>query len=284
QLHLAREEIQENFPDLEKRFNPPPTSHNQDNPVEAASEVDDCYPVTRRPLGHCLIINNHTFEKTSGLNNRRGTDADRDALTEVFQRMHFIVDERRDLLSSHIQNTVIEFAMKDHSRMDVFVCCILSHGEKGAVLGTDGESVAIRDLTQLISGSLTLRGKPKVFFIQACQGTELQKGVWLQDGFEDDGNEDNAKKANLTRVPLGADFLIGMATVESYKSFRHTIKGCIYIQELCKHLKDCCPKKEDILSILTKVNRSVSAQELNNHKQVPEPRYTLTKKLVLPMD
>lgn len=46
----------------------------------------------------------------------------------------------------------------------------------------------------------------------------------------------------------------------------------------------CYNRKEDILSILTKVNRSVSAQELNRHKQVPEPRYTLTKKLVLPMD
>ncbi|XP_053493364.1 caspase-8 isoform X2 [Ictalurus furcatus] len=244
---------------------------------------DECYLMTRRPLGHCLIINNHTFEETTKLSNRRGTDADREALTEVFERMHFIVEERRDLVSSAMQDAVIEFATKDHSTMDAFVCCILSHGEKGAVLGVDGKSVAIRDLTQPFAGCMTLTGKPKLFFIQACQGNDLQKGVWLQDGTEEDELEDDAKKAD-SRLPIEADFLIGMATVESYKSFRHTIKGSIFIQELCKHLKDWCPKKEDILSILTKVNRSVSAQELNNHKQMPEPRYTLTKKLVLPMD
>ncbi|XP_047014816.1 caspase-8 isoform X2 [Ictalurus punctatus] len=244
---------------------------------------DEYYLMTRRPLGHCLIINNHTFEETSKLGNRRGTDADRDALTEVFERMHFIVEERRDLVSSAMQNVVIEFATKDHSTMDAFVCCILSHGEKGAVLGVDGKSVAIRDLTQPFAACSTLTGKPKLFFIQACQGSDLQKGVWLQDGTEEDELEEDAKKAD-SRVPFEADFLIGMATVESYKSFRHTTKGSIFIQELCQHLKDWCPKKEDILSILTKVNRSVSAQELNNHKQMPEPRYTLTKKLMLPMD
>lgn len=43
-------------------------------------------------------------------------------------------------------------------------------------------------------------------------------------------------------------------------------------------------RKEDILSILTKVNREVSLKRLRGRKQMPEPRYTLTKKLVLPMD
>lgn len=43
-------------------------------------------------------------------------------------------------------------------------------------------------------------------------------------------------------------------------------------------------RKEDILSILTKVNFEVSKKILKGHKQMPEPRYTLTKKLVLPID
>ncbi|KAF4080072.1 hypothetical protein AMELA_G00166170 [Ameiurus melas] len=196
--------------------------------------------------------------------------------------MHFIVEERRNLSRSDMQNTAKEFAAKDHSRMDIFVCCILSHGEKGAVFGIDGESVAIRDLTLPFAECSTLTGKPKLFFIQACQGNDLQKGVLMKDGFKGE-LEDDAKKADLSSVPIEADFLIGMATVESYKSFRHIREGSIYIQELCKHLKDCCPKKEDLLSILTKVNRSVSARDLNRHKQMPEPRYTLTRKVVLPM-
>ncbi|KAM9483006.1 uncharacterized protein Hap1MRO34_008047 [Clarias gariepinus] len=429
---LQQEDVQETFPGLQQVFNPAPASHNQENPVRAIDEEDDCYAMTRRPVGHCLIINNHKFGDIA-LMNRNGTDIDKDALKEVFERMHFLVEERRDLSSSDILKVLTEFSVKDHSEMDAYVCCILTHGGKGIVLGTDGKSVPIRDLTlplahcptltgkpklffiQACQGSKmhesiwrqveteeqmkahappvnvatplrrtwtqamqTLRknkvslirtlstdarfilqyvqqdniitdrhytnfkhnnhtkdedivinlldtvmskgdatccnfldllqredvqdtfphlkllftpahisvnqGKPKLFFIQACQGTKLQKGLWKHYGTE----KDDAEKVDLSRIPIEADFLIGMSTLESYVSFRHSKKGSVYIQELCKHLKTGCQKQEDILTILTRVNRGVAARDINSgnncYKQMPEPRYTLTNKLVLPID
>lgn len=138
--------------------------------------------------------------------------------------------------------TVNTFSKVDHSKMDAFVCCILSHGDKGTVLGTDCKAVLIRDLTKPFAHCKTLTGKPKLFFIQACQGTELQKRV-RRDGRDEDKDgelEDDAETAVSLYVPIEADFLIGMATVESYKSFRHTTYGSIYIQELCKELKSGC--------------------------------------------
>ena len=39
--------------------------------------------------------------------------------------------------------------------------------------------------------------------------------------------------------------------------------------------------KDDLLSTLTRVNREVSKGEYLRHKQMPQPKYTLTKKLVL---
>ncbi|TSK62579.1 Caspase-8 [Bagarius yarrelli] len=208
-----------------------------------------------------------------------------DNLERVFNKMHFQVEERKDLTSSGIMNAVEEFSLRDHSKMDAFVCCLLSHGEKGTVFGIDGAPVLICDLIQPFAHCSSLIGKPKLFFIQACQGKAFQKGVWRQDGTIDDECEEDAVQASgLSSIPVGADFLIGMATVESYKAFRHTVNGSIFIQELCKHLYKGCREKEDILSILTRVNRSVSVQDLNKYKQMPEPRYTLTKKLVLPLD
>ncbi|KAI5613565.1 caspase-8 [Silurus asotus] len=259
-------------------------SMDSDTTGPAPTNEDDYYPMTRRPLGHCVIINNFNFERTSDLSNRRGTDVDRDKLTEVFTRMHFIVKEKRDQKSSDMLEVVKNFSSMDHSRMDAFVCCILSHGQKGTVLGVDGVPVQIREITQQFAQCPTLMGKPKLFFIQACQGNNLQKGVLRPDGPEEDGVESDAEKDNLLDLPIEADFLIGMATVESYKSFRHTTSGSIYIQELCKQLISGCKSKEDIHAILTKVNRKVSEKELKKHKQMPEPRYTLLKKLVLPID
>ncbi|KAF5897765.1 caspase-8-like isoform X1, partial [Clarias magur] len=78
--------------------------------------------------------------------------------------------------------------------------------------------------------------KPKLCFIQVCQGTKMQTSLWKHYGTE----EDDTEKADLSRIPVEADFLIGMATMESYVSFRNIQKGSIYIQELCKRLKTGC--------------------------------------------
>ncbi|KAF5897767.1 caspase-8-like, partial [Clarias magur] len=182
---LKREDVQETFPGAQQLFNPAPTSHNQENPVRAPDEEEDCYPMTRRPVGYCLIINNHKFEDTALIRNRKGTDIDKDALKEVFERMHFSVEERRDLSSSDILKVLTEFSVKDHSEMDAFVCCILTHGEKGAVLGIDGRPVPVRELTVPLAHCSTLTGKPKLFFIQACQGSNMHESVLRQEETEE---------------------------------------------------------------------------------------------------
>lgn len=130
--------------------------------------------------------------------------------------------------------------------MDAFVCCILSHGEKGSVLGIDGEQVLIRDLTQPFAECHKLAHKPKLFFIQACQGNEFQRDLWEADGKESSTEEgpfeEDSHTAAIHSIPIDADFLIGIASVEHYRSFRHVTDGSIFIQELCKQLENGCPR------------------------------------------
>jgi len=54
----------------------------------------------------------------------------------------------------------------------VFVLCILSHGERGEVYGTDGKLVKVEELETLLDGRhcKQLVGRPKLLLIQACQG------------------------------------------------------------------------------------------------------------------
>lgn len=123
---------------------------------------------------------------------------------------------------------------------------MLSHGEKGCVFGTDGEKVFLKDLMlPFTSGRVpTLSGKPKLFFIEASQGDGYQKGYCpcslgpQEDGRETqfflEGNADPGRQ--IETVPSEADFLIGMATVEDFVTFRSRVTGCIYTQELCKQL------------------------------------------------
>lgn len=159
----------------------------------------------------------------------------------MFKKLHFLVVEKKDLSSEDMLAVVKEFAGMDHSQMDAFVCCMLSHGLKGTVLGTDGKEVHITDLTHPFARCCSLLDKPKVFFIQACQGTQLQSPVYIKaDGEEQPSEnelEEDAKVDTLRSIPVAADFLIGMATVQYCKSFRHTLLGSIFIQELCRQLE-----------------------------------------------
>ncbi|XP_056606102.1 caspase-8 isoform X1 [Triplophysa dalaica] len=250
-------------------------------------EDKEYYSISHQPVGYCLIVNNYNFGKAEKFKNRKGTEMDREALIRVFQKMKFEVKVHNDLNASDMLNVAEEFANMDHTQMDVFVCCVLSHGEKGAVLGVDGKQIEIRELTLPFARCNSLASKPKLFFIQACQGNLGHEPVWMTDGpdsTEEGRYEEDARMELPFSLPKEADFLIGMATVEHYQSFRHTTDGSIYIQELCRQLENHCPKKEDILSIMTKVNHEVSSKMLQGKKQMPEPRYTLRKKLVLPMD
>jgi Caspase domain len=62
--------------------------------------------------------------------------------------------------------------MKDHVDADCFVLFILSHGENGQICGTDGQRVSIEDVKTYFDGEhcRALLTKPKLFFIQTCQG------------------------------------------------------------------------------------------------------------------
>lgn len=123
--------------------------------------------------------------------------------------------------------------------------CVLSHGQKGSFYGTDAKEVRIEYVTQLFLSrqAPTLAGKPKLFFIQACQGEDLQTGCVpcsLRPAQNADSSEsrleEDAGPVRGETVPDSADFLIGMATVQDYKSFRNITSGSIYIQELCRQL------------------------------------------------
>jgi hypothetical protein len=74
-----------------------------------------------------------------------------------------------------------EYAKKNHTQMDCFVCCILSHGDKDEVICCDEECVTIETMTSYFQASCcpSLAGKPKLLFFQACQGSDHMGGEFF---------------------------------------------------------------------------------------------------------
>ncbi|XP_069589699.1 caspase-8-like [Ranitomeya imitator] len=243
----------------------------------------ETYLMNRKHRGYCLIINNEQFMKSDS---RPGTEKDAEFLYRVFTWLGLHVETRTDLFAKDIHECLTEYQEKDHSERDCFVCCILTHGKSKVIYAADNIDIPISEITSHFSSEKckTLAGKPKLFFIQACQGNVFEGA----HAIEADAVSDVEKKRPTITIPNNADVLIGMSTVDGYYSFRHNKKGSWYIQTLCENLTKLVPKGEDILSILTKVNKIVSEMEYpkdgkTNLKQMPQPTYTLRRKLVFPI-
>uniref|UniRef100_A0A1A8D3S2 Caspase-8 n=1 Tax=Nothobranchius kadleci TaxID=1051664 RepID=A0A1A8D3S2_NOTKA len=249
------------------------------------SSETEFYLLTHVPRGRCVIINNMIFP-AENLSNRRGSEKDEEALSELFQRFGFEIELFSDLDAEQLNKTIKTMTEWDYSQHDLLVVCILTHGELGCIFGTDGGKVLLRDLISNFWNDKvpSLSGKPKVFFIQACQGDRYQEGA-TQGPVQEESlacEPDSGSDDLDVSLPAEADFLISMSTVQHCKSFRSINRGSIFIQELCQQLQKSAESSEndDILTVLTRVNREVGRKEYETYKQMPQPRYTLTKKLV----
>ena len=73
-----------------------------------------------------------------------------------------------------IRTTLDQERQNQKSGANAFVLCILSHGDEGVIVGTDGEHISVDTITTMFDGGSCpqLSTKPKIFFFQACQGSE----------------------------------------------------------------------------------------------------------------
>ncbi|XP_058565371.1 caspase-10 isoform X1 [Neofelis nebulosa] len=242
------------------------------------------YRMDRKHRGHCVVVNNHSF---TSLSDRPGTHRDAECLERVFQWLGFSVHIYNNVTKGRLDEVLKEYkSHPGHADGDCFVFCVLTHGKFGAVYSSDEALVPIREIMSHFTAQQCpgLAHKPKLFFIQACQGEEIQPSVSIE---ADAINSEHSPPTPslLASVPSDADFLLGLATVPGYVSFRHVEEGSWYIQSLYNNLKNLVPRHEDILSILTAVNNDVSQQanKEGTKRQMPQPAYTLRKKLVFPV-
>ncbi|XP_054166853.1 caspase-like isoform X2 [Oppia nitens] len=231
-----------------------------------STSVDSlAYNMKHRSRGKCIIINNRTFDGYTRLPERRGTEMDGKALYGTFRSLNFEVNIYNDPMAKEII-TILENVSKDnHSHNDCIVVCILTHGEQGILWARD-EKYCTDSVFNFFKGDQcpTLAGKPKMFFIQACQGDRLDAGVALQKGSDvtDSGND-------FYRIPNYADFLIAYSTVPGYYSWRNTTQGSWFIQALTQVLGKYASNM-DLLTMMTIVSRIVAYDYESNVPNDPD--------------
>ncbi|XP_037737237.1 caspase-9 isoform X1 [Chelonia mydas] len=252
---------------------------------------DMVYVLKANPCGYCLIINNVRFTEESDLSSREGSNVDCEKLEKRFKSLHFDVLVQRDLKAQEIARELQHLARRDHSALDCCLVVILSHGCQtshiqfpGGIYGTDGKLIPVEKIVNFFNGSHcpSLRGKPKLFFIQACGGEQKDRGFEVDSdspvnqprggSVESDATPFQIQPGNLDEpdavasLPTPSDIFVSYSTFPGFVSWRDTQTGSWYVETLDSVLEQYAPT-EDLLCMLVRVAHAVSAK--GKYKQMP---------------
>lgn len=241
------------------------------------------YNMKHKYRGIAILFNHEHFEIHS-LKSRTGTNVDSDNLSKVLKALGFHVTVLNNLTSGEILSYIQRTADMDHSDSDCLLIAVLTHGELGMLYAKDTHYKPDNLWSHFTADKCpSLAGKPKLFFIQACQGDKLDAGITLNRS-----ETDGLSSSSSYKIPIHADFLIVFSTVPGYYSWRNTTRGSWFMQALCDELR-YSGSERDILTLLTFVCQRVALDfesntpdlmPMHQQKQVPCITSMLTRLLV----
>ncbi|XP_020291473.1 caspase-1-like isoform X2 [Pseudomyrmex gracilis] len=234
--------------------------------------------MNHKRTGVALILNHVNFES---MNTRKGSVKDSLDLKESLDKLGFDVRIYTDPTIKSINTILQSTAAEDHSDADCLMVVAMSHGESGLLHSTDSlYPVDMLWAPFTADQCSTLAGKPKLFFIQACRGTQLDKGVKII-------HETDSKTQRRTTysIPTYADIMVAYSTYDGFYSWRNPDCGSWFIQALCEEL-DLHGRNRDLLCLMTFVNRRVAIEyqsyvpeneRYHDKKQIPTIVSMLTR-------
>ncbi|XP_076235785.1 caspase-1-like [Calliopsis andreniformis] len=258
-------------------FNKPKNSHGSVNEKEIRSKVEphsEVYDMNHRRRGVALIFNHIEFKS---MTKRNGSKKDCEDISEALGKLDFDVRVYTDPTASMIKDALKSTAAEDHRDADCLVVVAMSHGEPGFLYSSD-KVYRVEMLWAPFTGDQcsSLVGKPKLFFIQACRGTQLDKPVKVTH---------ETDSTSSYSIPAYADIMVAYSTFEGFYSWRNPDAGAWFIQALCEEL-NLNGRTRDLLTIMTFVNRRVAIeyqsyvpydQKFHEKKQIPSIVSMLTR-------
>uniref|UniRef100_A0A3P8SA23 Caspase 2, apoptosis-related cysteine peptidase n=1 Tax=Amphiprion percula TaxID=161767 RepID=A0A3P8SA23_AMPPE len=229
------------------------------------SRCQQSYRMNSSPRGFALVISNVTFDShaASDLDPRKGGEVDDEVLRKLFTELDYRVTVHRDLTAQvgHLEISGSSGTCLGHQTVDSCVVCLLSHGVDGAVYGTDGQLLQV-------GSSDRLQNKPKMFFIQACRGEEMDCGVEQMDGpvrTSSPSCEQRDQRGALgikprIKLPQRSDMICGFASLKGTAAMRNTKRGSWFIQELNSALR-LRSRDTHLADILVQVNARIKERE-----------------------
>eukprot|EP00092_Neocalanus_flemingeri_P019356 GFUD01020966.1.p1 GENE.GFUD01020966.1~~GFUD01020966.1.p1 ORF type:complete len:398 (+),score=94.29 GFUD01020966.1:59-1252(+) len=238
-----------------------------------------------------VIFNQKIFAPRLKLSPRKGTDIDVKSIQNTFKSLDWDIDLYNDCTVSQIREVILKQIQLSEENIAALAIFILSHGEdNGTIFASDYPFRVDHDiLFQLAADkSPNLAGKPKLVFVQACQGQETDAGSSVTER-ERRRRHTSQDSTSTYKIPNYADFLIFQASFWDHYSFRSSETGSWFIQSLCSSI-DKSSQDEPLFDILLSVSHSVAITKesnvpgrnhLDKKKQVPLLYSTMLRRMYL---
>ncbi|XP_026283518.1 caspase-1-like isoform X2 [Frankliniella occidentalis] len=258
-------------------------------------EAHQKYKMDYGSRGLAIIIAHSTFEVAGWegeLGDRGCCQQDIDLSKRCFEGLGFDVEILKDKKFHEIKQILNDMSKEDHSNRGCLAIIVSTHGTFDNFLFAYD---SVYDLNELFkpfcaANCVTLAGKPKLYFIQACRGENAQSGIDLSVNEAQLSSEDEKLAQNSGKMFFQAtneessvdvaifneayedddggnhldikdDFLVAFSTIPDYVSFQRP-GGSWFIKSLCKRLN----KRTDrhLLHILTFVNWEIAIRHESN--------------------
>lgn len=253
------------------------------------------YNMQHKERGHALIL---AYENFSSYGPPRRSCAEHDVqiIKSAFKQLGFTVLTHWDLRKEDFLKVLKEESQSDHSDRDCLVVVLMSHGgidaSKDEFIWTFDKQVKTSELWKNFTPEKcpTLAGKPKMFFLQACRGENVDKGVRLQRPMGMRVQTDSLPVERDYAIPLHADMLMMWASyigTFAFKSSNNGMNGSVFLHFLAKVLQED-GDQQDLSTMLLRVTREVAVSyesyvpgnyHLDMNKQIPYTVSTLMRKV-----
>ncbi|XP_012883824.1 PREDICTED: caspase-14 [Dipodomys ordii] len=213
---------------------------------------------------------------------REGSKADLDALERMFRQLRFENTTKENPTGRQFLEEMKAFQETLDGWAEPVSCAfvvLMAHGDEGLLKGVDEEMVELDNLFEALNNKncAALRGKPKLFMVQACRGEHRDLGEAI-------GGDQVAviEQEHPQTIPTYTDTVHVYATMEGHIAYRHDKDGSSFIQTVADVFTK---KKGPVLELLTEVTRRMAEAELMQEGRVrkvnPEIMSTLRKRLYL---
>nr|AAX77407.1 caspase [Penaeus merguiensis] len=262
--------------------------------------LSERYPMNNRPRGAALIFAHSEF-KNESLRPRPSAAHDAEIASDAFKALGFLPEVFSNLTKDELEKTLHEVSKRDHSGSDALVIVFMSHGEvkprnNMEFVWAKDDKIPTKELWINFTAErcASLAGKPKLYFIQACRGLDVDKGVNMSRAVRGMAVQtDNIGSTEEYVIPVHADQLVMWASYPGFPAFtsnRKGIQGSVFIHYLAENLKNSAniSPRPSLSSILLKVSREVavlyesdigSRNKYHENKQVPYIHSTLLREI-----